>query len=361
MASSSESSPPPHPSRTSTPKPRENGDVESNDVLPSDVTRPSVEERLAPAISEREKERDRDRRSPRSLPLGEWSNGRRSPVSPRSRPRSRSPIVSRSSSPTVRKEEDERVHKSSPPNVTVIQPSVNHPMFSYLYHHGAMYPGATNLPLHMSHMLFSGLANHGAAGLPLHFPSSMSELSSLHNAASQHGLSQNMLLNGQLALGAGHPMWSQSYAAAFASQSAGHQDSLSHSLSHSSQLGSLFGHRPSAAGHRFTPYTLPVTKTTMVTSTPLASTGLHSPHTSEGRGPSPTVSSRSVHPHPHHGSPSPTRGSPQPAHTHSHSSSGAPTQNSVTSELKNIERMVNGLERQQEQLAAESLSKMTDK
>ena len=135
-------------------------------------------------------------------------------------------------------------------------------------------------------------------------------------------------------------MWPQGYfghPAAMASSSAGHLPSTSH-------MGPLFAPR---ATHRYSPYQLPITKTTMVTtSAPLPATGLTSP-ISDLR----TASPSPVKSHP---PTSPVRASPTP------SSASQPTANG-TSELKNIERMVNGLERQQEQLAAESLAKMSDK
>ena len=221
----------------------------------------------------------------------------------------------------------------SPPNVTVVQPSVTHPMFSYLYHSGGLYPGSSHgLSLHMGQMF-----PHSSLPLPFVPTSLSSDLGHLpHGGAAGLSLAHQMVLNGQF-LG-GHPLLHQSYAAA----ALNHMESggNSHPLSSAGHMGPLFGSRSS---HRFTPYTLPLTKTTMVTTTtPLPATGVSTTSSSEPTSPriSSPVSPRAA---------SPNRASP----VHSNAS--------ATSQLKNIERMVNGLERQQERLTSDSLAKLQDK
>ena len=164
-------------------------------------------------------------------------------------------------------------------------------------------------------------------------------------AAALPGMS-NMVLNGHLALAAGHPMWPQGY---FGHPGSSLESSGGAHLPSSSHMGPLFAPR---ATHRYSPYQLPLTKTTMVTtSTPLPATGVTSPMTSTEH----SLRTASPSPVKSHGTISPVRGATPPR--------TVPTQRSgnATSELKNIERMVNGLERQQEQLAAECLSKLGDK
>lgn len=110
--------------------------------------------------------------------------------------------------------------------------------------------------------------------------------------------------------------------------------------------------------HRFSPYSLPVTNTAMsMASAMLAGVGV-------GGGPSPMIS-------PVYDSPPPTvassmNASTTPPQRTSHnnpllSSTSKTSSSSSSSELKNIEKMVNGLERQQEQLTADSFTKLSDK
>ena len=290
-----------------------------------------------------------------------------SPVGSLGRPVSPSPVDS------LRRERPHSgggsaTHKepSTPPNVTVIQPSVNHPMFSYLYHPASMYSGATphSLPLGMGHMLFnSGVSPHGS--LPFAVPSTLAaELGHLQGSAAiaaQAAAGLHPMLNGQLQALAGHhqALW----AAAQNYPGAGAHSAFSHSSPEGSpsagssagghlpgsHLGPLFAPR---ATHRYSPYSLPLTKTTMATtSTPLVATGGSSPVTSQSPNSmtSPGHRSRVQSPSSH----SPSKGSP----TTTHQSTTA-TRGQSTNELKNIERMVNGLERQQEQLAVDCISKL---
>ena len=255
---------------------------------------------------------------------------------------------------------------TTPPNVTVIQPSVNHPMFSYLYHPASMYSSGNphSLPLSMGHMLFnSGVNPHGS--LPFAVPSSLAaELGHLQGSAAiaaQAAAGLHPMLNGQLQALAGHhqALWAAAQNYPGASHGA-----FSHSSPEGSpSAGSSAGHLPGGhhigplfaprATHRYSPYSLPLTKTTMATtSTPLVATGGgSSPVTSQSENSMTSPDHRSRVQSPTH---SPSRGSP----VSSHQSATATTTGQATSELKNIERMVNGLERQQEQLAVDSISKL---
>lgn len=261
----------------------------------------------------------------------------------------------------------------TPPNVTVIQPSVSHPMFSYLYHPAAsMYASGSphSLPLSMGHMLFnSGVTPPGS--LPFAVPSTLAaELGHLQGSAAiaaQAAAGLHPMLNGQLQALAGHhqALWAAAQNYPGASHGA-----FSHTSSEGSpSAGSSTGHLPGThhltpifaprATHRFSPYSLPLTKTTMATtSAPLVATG------GGGVSSSSPVRSQSEHsvtsPGRSRGVPSPTPHSPSrgsPGATPTHQSNTSSSQQ-ATSELKNIERMVNGLERQQEQLAVDSISKL---
>ena len=237
---------------------------------------------------------------------------------------------------------------TSPPNVTVIQPSVNHPMFSYLYHSG-LYSGNNSLPLPMGHMLFgAGMGGSSGLGLPFPSPTSLAELGHLSPsiaaaAAGIPGMTPSMMLNSQLALAASHGLWQQSYFQQHGAHppSGPGEGATSAPLPAASSHGLMNGR----ASHRYSPYPLPLTKTTMSSSTaPLPASRLTSPHSVERLA---TSSPR------HHSRDSSPNSSPPPR--------GGPSNSAATNELKNIERMVNGLERQQERLAAESMAKLTDK
>ena len=255
---------------------------------------------------------------------------------------------------------------TSPPNVTVIQPSVNHPMFSYLYNPASMYASGVHppsLPLSMGHMLFNS-AHHS---LPFSMPSDLSHLQGSAAIAAQaaSGLHPG-LLNGSLQALHQHQaaLWAaaQNYPGASAHGAFSHtspESPPSGSSSHlpgasgSHHLGPLFQPRPT---HRYSPYGLPLTKTTMATtSAPLPATG--SPHTSHSDASMTSPGHRSHGGHSPGGhSPNGSRSPPTPAH-----SNGTPRTSQATSELKNIERMVNGLEQQQQQQAVDSITKLTDK
>lgn len=213
-------------------------------------------------------------------------------------------------------------HHTSPPNVTVIQPSASHPMFSYLYPPG-LYPTASHpMSVHMGHLL---------NGLSMHHPYFSSATSAVHSDLSHlspdamAALTPNMVLNGQFAV-AGHPLLSQGYPGLEPGTS------THGAYGHLGHLSPGFSARHS---HRYSPYSLPsLTKTTMTTSAPLAATGLLS--RSEGN----QLTSTSA-----------LRNSPRAASPHS----PRKTEHTVTSpasELKSIERMVNGLERRPDRISS---------
>ncbi|WAR01540.1 TBX2B-like protein [Mya arenaria] len=194
---------------------------------------------------------------------------------------------------------------TSPPNVTVVQPSVTHPMFPYFYPHG--YPSTTSsLPYHMFlNQGSSSLAAHG-----LYLPTTHGDLNHL---SPTHGLSAF----GGLHM-SGHPLYPNL------------SPTFSSSSSSSGSLGPLFASR---SGSRYSPYSFGMTKTTMATSTsPMTSSGFNmgsrsptSPHSAQ--------SSLNL------SRPSPIRSRSPPHH---HSSSNP------NSELKSIERMLSGLDRKRE-------------
>ena len=194
---------------------------------------------------------------------------------------------------------------TSPPNVTVVQPSVTHPMFPYFYPHG--YPSTTSsIPYHM-------LLNQGSSSLAAHglyLPSSHGDLNHL---SPTHGLSAF----GQLSM-PGHPLY-PNLSPTFTSSSS------------NSHLGPLFASR---SNNRFSPYSFPMTKTTMATSTsPLSSSGFNMGSRSPT---SPTTAPSSLN----LSRPSPVR-SRSPV-------SNTTTSTNPNSELKSIERMLSGLDRKRQ-------------
>ncbi|CAH1800468.1 unnamed protein product [Owenia fusiformis] len=226
---------------------------------------------------------------------------------------------------------------TSPPNVTVIQPSLNHPMFSYLYQNG-LYGASPSLPFHMGHMMLgqNALAGMPQTSLPLPFlPHPGADMGHLATVSHSSGNSihPNFLLSSQMA--ALHPLLHQNY-------------SLPHSLEnvsaahmHNGHMSQLLASRNSA--NRFNPYGLPHTKTTMVTtSTPLAASGNNGRIVHGGASrrlsassPGSPNSLHSLHSPPVATNPnSPSRISPNLPPTHS-----------TASQLRHIELMVNGLDR----------------
>eukprot|EP00106_Octopus_bimaculoides_P017320 XP_014784762.1 PREDICTED: T-box transcription factor TBX2b-like [Octopus bimaculoides] len=249
------------------------------------------------------------------------------------------------SSPT-RIEKEQR----SPPNVTVIQPSVSHPMFSYLYPPTGVYPTHSGALPYVGHMLFNSNNSFHHSSLPMQFmssssPGDLSHLSSTH----AHHASSNIMLNAHMPLH-GTPLLPHTYSLTSSLAGGGIPSGLSPLTG--PHLGSLLSSR---ANHRFSPYSVPLTKTTMVTNTsPLAASELHSGSRLDGDNssitPVCTVSSATGLSSPSRGSPSSLRSrSPTQIPTSSSSSSSVvgPTTNQG-SELRNIERMLNGLDKKPE-------------
>ena len=230
---------------------------------------------------------------------------------------------------------------TSPTPVTVVQPTVTHPMWPYLYHSG-LHPGS--LPFSVGQMLLGG--SHPAHNLPYLSANSLQPGNSDHTSSSSAGSAFGLPTLGHLAL-AGHPILYQHYAAAL-SQAA---ESAS-----SSHLSSLLA--ASRNPHRFNPYTLPFTKTTMsTTSSPLSVTP------GSGGGVSGVTSTLTDLTHTplseHHHKATTAAASPHRTDEGEvRARGGAPP---IPSELKSIERMVSGLEKQQEKLATETLTKLVDK
>ncbi|XP_042904656.1 optomotor-blind protein isoform X1 [Parasteatoda tepidariorum] len=259
--------------------------------------------------------------------------------------------------------------KAVQPNVTV-GPAMPHPhLLPYLYPPALYSSGMGHLPL--SQLFLPGVTCASGPNQPLPlslftsaghpspaFSASHLAQSSL-NPSSQaggplSGMGHNLLLNAQLAFAAGHSMF-HGYPPAHG---------LDSPLSNAGN-GGLLTTAGSVAGkvkpHRFSPYPLPLT--TMTSTTP--STPLTVP-TEVVRSPlstSPYDGSVNNHPpHLNHNSIN-KLGAVSPHGSECGSSDGSvgPSSVSSSSDLKNIENMVNGLERQQEQLAAETLTRLTEK
>ncbi|ESO95447.1 hypothetical protein LOTGIDRAFT_160597, partial [Lottia gigantea] len=212
---------------------------------------------------------------------------------------------------------------TSPPNVTVMQPSVSHPMFPYLCA-GSVFPnssGGLPFPLN-SALLNSSSYPHGHLTVPL-LPGSPPELPHLP-PTHLHSSNSGPMLGSHSLLSNSHLM-NQSY------QGLTSQLSMSH-ITSSHPLGPMFSPR---SAPRFSPYTVPLTKTTMVTnSSPVSIPGGHYGLGESPRG-GPLLSSPVSSTH----IPSSPRKSPLPAHQQSPS-----TPNHGT-DIRSIERMLNGLDR----------------
>ena len=275
----------------------------------------------------------------------------------RERERSRSPIcrdrspVSRAGSDRECSTEERREpvafrsprhhddHSRSPPNVTVLHPTVTHPMFPYMYPGaGAMFPGG--VPPHLPHM-------------PPQMPPHPSFMQPGDQPGS--GAPHPMLLGSHLALSS---HW-QAAAVAALSRSAAAADALH--LPGSGHYGMPHSRSEALerASQRFSPYALPLTRTTMVTTgSPVTSTGHTHPHSPPSSSPSSPHSLPSPTARRHHSTDSPPAGDArhsQDSPRHHVTSSGT-----APSDLKNIERMVSGLVKQQERIATNSLTRLTD-
>ena len=263
----------------------------------------------------------------------------------------------------------------SPPNVTVVQPSVSHPMamLPYLYHTAGMYSALSHsMAPHLAGHMFQpggdmpGLQYLPGAGLP-------PELSSIAAASGLTALGHSMFLNSQLQQAlqsAAHPRLQQAYAASsMASPGSGDPPSVLHGTGRS-------------AHHRFSPYSMPIPKPTPASSSPVSppihrhsdsrgspsggsmSRGCHSgtlpSHTlsrpDRDRSTSPTSPPLISH-RPYRTSPSTV--TPRHHAGVSHTAGATPT-SSVPSQLKNIERMVSGLQRRNTE-AAKLAASMADR
>ena len=252
---------------------------------------------------------------------------------------SKSPIIVRPT-PLVREGEICGKGRSSPrpPNVTVIPPSPNHPMFSYLYPSNLIYPGsASSLPVGLGQMGIGAgnLGSHGAFWpWPHLLPSSSSSDTHSHsNSSDLPNVSQYStagLLNGHFSLPALHSLWHQQYLAALASQSGslgqgigeGRNEHRIHS--EHNNIGHIMPAR--TVEQRFTPYQVPL---------PRANMGMRSPPTP----PSATSLPRSMV------SPPSSGGSYDTRPRSRHEADTPVTTKSAINQLKNIEEMVNGLDR----------------
>lgn len=227
------------------------------------------------------------------------------------------------------------------PNVGV-GPTLPHPhLLPYLYP-PALYPGGMGHPgLHLSQLFLPGTSSSPNVSQPLplslftsagpagaftapHFTQSAGSPPNSSNLP----VGPSFLLNAQLAF-ASHPMLAHGLPPGLA----GTDNVVNNRLKQ----------------HRFSPYSLPLT-TVVSPGVPLATTS-----TAKVQSPVPFEGTQNVH---NHGSPLlKYSGSPHSDSGSSDASVGAPASN----ELRNIENMLNGLERRQEQLAAESLTRLTDK
>ena len=249
--------------------------------------------------------------------------------------------------------------KPGQPNVTV-GPGMPHPhLLPYLYPPALYSPSMGHLPLSQlflpgatcssgpSHPLPLSLFTSSGHPAPTAFSASHLAQSSLNSSPQAAGsipnMGHNLLLNAQLAFAAGHSMF--------------------HGYPPPPGMDSGLMTSPSSKvkPHRFSPYPLPLTTTasplTVPTDTirsPLSS----SPYDTSGTG------MVGTHPASHINHNSLNKlGAASPPGSECGSSDGSVGPASVTSssDLKNIENMVNGLERQQEQLAAETLTRLTEK
>ena len=231
----------------------------------------------------------------RSRSVSPKSSGSRSPE------HSRSPIYGRTFSKDV----------TSPPNVTVVQPSVSHPIFPYLYPYTT---SSSSFPYPVSSMLLSGSSSL-SQGLQMPFlpTSGHSELGHLPPS---HAHALSSLSHFSLP---GHPLMQPNYSSLSSSLSARNPPSPTQVPGPS--VGPIFPPRPNP---RYSPYALSMSKSpSESSSTSAREIGMNSPPTNSGI-------SR----------PSPIRPrSPLGRHLSPGSLSSNPN-----NELKSMELMLNGLD-----------------
>lgn len=224
--------------------------------------------------------------------------------------RRKSPELSSSASPidTLCKE------PTKAPNVTVVQPSATHAMFPFMYPSNGLFSSPSSMPFPLGHMFGS---SPFSSQLP--FFSSSSDINSLPPA---HPLS--------LSLSSLSPHNQTLLQPAYSTGSTSFTGSSSFSPPHAqgTQIGPMFTSRTSP---RFTPYSLPTSKTAMTSSSsPVASTGL-------GLGCASDLISPRTHGYGHH---SPQNRSPVSLNIPSSFDS-----QSRNSDLQSMERMLTGLDR----------------
>ena len=199
------------------------------------------------------------------------------------------------------------------PNVTVMQPSATHAMFPFMYPSGGLFSSTSSIPFPLGHMFSPPYSSQ--------FPFLNSSQSDINNLPPSHPLSLSVNPLSQHSQSLLQPAYSTGSGSSLTGSS-----SLSPPHAQGSQLGPMFSSRTSP---RYTPYSLPTTKHSE-----------HSPVGSAGLplgGASDNISPR-LNGFGHH---SPQNRSPVslniPLSYDNHSKSN---------ELRNMERMLSGLDRQ---------------
>lgn len=152
-------------------------------------------------------------------------------------------------------DEGSRKEPIKPPNVTVVQPSATHAMFPFMYPSNGLFSSSSSLPFPLGHMLF----NSGNSAFSSQLPFLSQGHNDMNSLPPSHPLS--LSLSNQSLL---QPAFSTSGSSNYVGSPTSPPNQPSH-------LGPMFSSRPSP---RYTPYSLPSTKTTMATSTsPVSATG----------------------------------------------------------------------------------------
>ncbi|XP_071180450.1 T-box transcription factor TBX2b-like isoform X3 [Mytilus edulis] len=205
---------------------------------------------------------------------------------------------------------------SSPPNVTIVQPSASHSMFPFFYPYSS---SSSGMPYSLSPMLLPGNPSL-PPGLQLPFiptsrHSEMGHLSPSHSHA--HALST---LN-QLTLQ--NHMLSQSYSSLNSELNGG--GALSPNQVSNTNVGPIF---PSRTSPRYSPYSLQSSKTFVPSTSPISGSGSQLRNEAEGCGIS---------------RPSPIR--PRSPQGHRMPYQGMSSSSNPNNELRHMERMLNVLDR----------------
>ena len=255
-------------------------------------------------------------------------------------------------------------HPTSPPNVTVLQPSVNHPMFPFWYQSG-LYSNsaqAQSMQLALGHaMMQGGLAAGGSPSsaalsalsmAPHTGRSSPTYLSTPSHNTPSNGLHYpNPALLGNHFAMANHPLWQQNYAAAAAAAAAAAMETTGGAGAPGS--ASLAAYMSgSRGGHRYSPYSVAARGSGV--SSPLSSPSGSA--FSETRGSTDHVTTRT--------SPSPGVSPPYRDRAGVRERAGSPAHRSGgqarRSDLSIMERMVNGLDHHRHHMRSETFSKLPD-